>query len=245
MPPKKSKAKPRRVRRRKNNPAKTLRMKPYSYVFSLESQVLHNTITGSPPLMEFSATAGNSPLLNSATSIQPSTNGLTNYYDIGLSCPFALLDILSAPQFTALYDAYKLGKITCTVEYLSNVSAVNGSGLMPTLYTYWDQDDFVTPSSVSQVQAKQGHKRTQFGNKMRTSISTTGSPEPITRAGSIPSLLNTNKEQWVNCTDPGLLHYALKMYITDVYLPGGTTVAQAFRFNFKYNVQFRSPIDTT
>lgn len=223
-------------------------MKPYRFKFHPASQVLTSNTTAGALTLSASAGAGQFPVTASTYLIPASSNGLPQYFDIGLAVNFKLSDLSAYPFYTALFDAYKLGKVTLNLEYLNNVSLASGAGLMPTVYMYWDQDDAAIPANLSVITRRQGVKIRHFGNHSKTVQSITIKPIPSMvvgdgAGGTIQAGVPT-KSQWLNCVDDNVPHNALKIFITDVYLPGGTTVNQAFRFNWTYDVAFRSPLQT-
>lgn len=221
-------------------------MKPYSFKFKLPAQI--QTSQASAGLLDFSVltTAGTVPLNNTKRTVYPSASGLAGFYDIAYATTFQLADIRNVAAWAQMFDAYKIMRVGCSIEYLNNVSAVNSTGLMPSLYTYWDQDDANIPLSVVQIQGKQGVRRQQFGNKGVTSYKTSARPhvaqDVLAAGGSIAAIVG--KSQWLDCVSTDVQHYALKMVITDVYLPGSSAVTQAFRFNWTYDVCFRAPLLT-
>lgn len=240
--------KPRRKRRApKANPARggvnSLALKPYNYVFTLKSQIFRDNITGA--LFGIPPSGGQFPVTNGGVNILASTNGFANYNDILVGTSFRLNDLGAVGSFTSMYDAYCIKKVTCEIEFLSNVAVVNGVGLMPTLYHYWDQDDGTPPTTTGAVVAKQGVIRRQFGNKMKTSLKISGSPKPLTDTSNLPSLINVKKQQWIDCLDASVEHVGLKMLFQDVYIPPAGIVNTAFRLNWKYHVAFRGPVITT
>lgn len=112
---------------------------------------------------------------------------------------------------------------------------------------YWDQDDAINPPSLTSISRKQGVKRTQLGNKGKTSVRWSCVPTTQQIMGSSAGLAAAGvnpKRQWLNCTIPNVDHFALKFFITDVYLPTSEGVTQAFRFNWTYNIEFRAPLLT-
>jgi len=247
---KKTKTTKPRVRRARVPRAPTdLRMKPYRFKFTVPAQIL---IPDGATGMSFSTATGSGPLPLKDSEIinYPSNNGLVGFKDIGLATTFKLTDLANYAEFTHMFDAYRVNKVTCEIQYLNNVSAVNTTGLMPSIYLYWDQDDAVIPSIGGlNIQGKQGVKRIQFGNKARTSIRTSGRPKLQALVGSDSTVgadaAVVMKSTWLDCLSPEVNHYALKMYITDLYLPNTLAVQQAFRFNWTYDVSFRAPLLTT
>jgi len=246
----------RRVRRRarksnigpRNRRVAQLTLKPYKYHFSLKSQAL--VPTNVPGQLIVAPGGGVAPIRSASNwNVVASATNFVNLYDIGLATYFTLEDLNYYANFTSMYDAYKITKVNLSVEYLQNM-AISGQGanpsVMPTIYFYWDQDDASPPTSLITLTAKQGVKQFTFGNQGRSVLKTSfvplvspvvGTSQPGTVAGIVPS-----KKEWVNCTAPNVIHNALKMFITDVYLPGGIDVATCFRFNWTYDVSFRSPL---
>lgn len=255
---------PRRHRRARVGPkaslASKLTLKSYKYNFQLSSQCVANVpgVAGVVQLAEVEASVPNRPIYSSYAGpapfspidncvVKPGTCGLSGFYDLSGAVTFRLSDCQNASTFAAMYDAYRFGKVSLNFEYLNNFSSVSTGGLMPTVYMYWDQDDATNPPSLTSISRKQGVRRTQIGNKGKTAVRWSCIPTTSqvlgSAAGLAPAGVNT-KRQWINCTTTNVDHYALKFYITDVYLPTSDGVTQAFRFNWTYNIEFRSPLLT-
>lgn len=253
------KAKPRRARRSRVPRLGVLSklskydMKHYNYKFHLTPQVLTQALAGGGSMV-LSVSSGQAPIFGapstgimSQTTLTPSTNGLANFYDLAGAIPFKLSDVANYLPFTSMYDAYKLNKVSLKIEYLSNTAAVNGVGLMPTLYTYADLDDAVIPNPFL-ITGRQGVKIQQFGNRSKTALGTALRPavqqalSTIT-TGAVPA--GIGKPQWINCAQFDVWHYALKFAITDIFLPvTAGQISQAFRFQWTYDVSFRTPLIT-
>jgi len=217
-------------------------MKNYTYKFVPESQFL----IGSPSSAgQVAITGGTLPIATTTPVVYSSPSGLTHLYDVGMSCTFRLNDLQNYGDFVNMYDAYKLGAISFNIEYMKNSSDVSSTGAMPSVYLYWDQDDSVVPTLAS-ISGKQGVQIRHFGNNSKTMFSTQRVPflknATSNDLGSSAVATLPVKATWIDCTTPNVPHYALKILITDVYLPGTSTVQTAFRITWTYNVHFRSPI---
>ena len=236
-----------RAPRRQARIPRSLALKSYNYKFKLPAQILTSTAGAGSLVISPGVGAGGSPLVAAGLVGYPSTNNLPNFFDFAIGVDFKLSDIVNSPAFTAMYDAYKIRKITLSIEYLNNSSSANTTGLMPTLYQYWDQDDALPPPGAVSIQAKQGVKRFQFGNNSRTAFKTSAMPRlgnVLGVVGAGVSIAGITKPQYINCTIPTIAHHACKMWLADVYLPGSAAVTQAFRLNWTYDVSFRSPLLT-
>lgn len=252
---------PRRVRRvrrakrgiRSTVPRRSLQFKPYNYRFKPPPQLLVASSTVAAPnqtAWQFSIVndAGALPLTNNATNLQiiGSSTGLSNFCDIGLACTFKLDDCITYQSFTQLYDAYKITKVSLTIEYLNNVSGIGGAALMPTIYMYYDQDDANVPTSQVRVIGKQGMRLHHFntGKQAKTTFKFSPTIPQLAIAdaeGTISQAMVASKPQWIDCAAPSVPHYAFKALITDLYAPG-VPVVNVFRLNWTYDVQFRSPV---
>lgn len=186
----------------------------------------------------------------SATSlgtIQTSSTSYSNYIDVGLAAAFKATDLNAWNTWRGLYDAYRLDRVDCTIDFLSNTSSVGGSTLLPSMYIYNDQDDAVPPSQLSFVTSKQGVRKIQFANKMQTSIKHSCVPhtaEYLKGLAAPSNQYSVNKpHQWINSTSDDVAHYAMKFYITDIL--ANSANALAFKFNFTYHISFRGPLIAT
>jgi len=234
---------------------------PYNYRFKLLPQIIKNdpatggfVVAGTP--------AGFFPLTGSHLSTNGAATGFPNYLDLGISARFRLSDIGNYATFTSMYDAYKINRISLTIESLSNVAAQNTTGVLPTIWQYYDQDDFITPAAagpgtgMAQVLGKQGVKRHQFGSSKKASVTFSFSPTSsvaVEDGASDPSTTViagqiNKKPMWLNCAAPDVNHYGYKAWITDMYSPivaaDNTAPTVALRFNWSYDVSFRSPVLT-
>jgi len=193
---------------------------------------------------------GLAPFTASGTNwtLIPSSNSLVNYADLTMATVFQASDISNILAFTAIYDQYKLLRVGCEIEYLNNVSSAGTPGLMPTVYLYWDRDDATIPSNLMAIARRQGVKRRQFGNLARTQIRTRNSPNLLmtVKDGILPNTVDSVVPKaacYMDCSNDSVPHYALKAFITDIYLPGAGAT-QAFRFNWTYDIAFKAPLAT-
>lgn len=219
-------------------------MKNYTYRFVPESQFLisNPSIPG-----QVAITGGPKPfgVGSSNPVVYSSPSGISNLYDVGLATTFKFNDLTNYGDFANMYDAYKLGAIKFTLEYMrgSGSSSSSAAGIQPTVYFYWDQDDAVTPTLLS-ISGKQGVQIRHFGNNSKTTFMTSKTPmlANVTQDTTGTTVALPVRANWIDCVHPGVPHYALKVYIADLYLPGSSEVTTAFRLTWEYNVHFRSPI---
>lgn len=240
-----------RKRRGKRDSTKGM-LKTYRYKFALNSQVLAAPLATANMAQFVAAPAGQNPLTNTSLSVLSGTCGFPNFIDVQLACSNALTDIANIGAFTVLYDAYKITKVHCEVEYLSNIAAANANGLMPTVYYWVDRDDAVVPAGLPQILGKQGIRKWHpTSSNSRKTISYTPcqrigvqNSNPPTSTGITPGA-ELNRPMWINCSQGMVPGYALKMVIVDFYSPGAQNVNNAFRFNWHYDIAFRSPLVCT
>lgn len=246
----------RRPRRRVPRGLKAPRnqLKHYNYSFELAPQAIFSSITtaGQVGVESNSGIVPIAPAPNGFALCSNSLNISASITDWAAACSFRLSDIVNAGAFQSMYDAYKINSVTVTLEYLNNMAAVNGSGILPSFYMYWDQDDAALPTSAGQISAKQGHRKWQptadhtkksftFRPQCRNTVESDGG-----EAATSPS---TNAvvpmgPQWLNCQFPRIPHYGFKLYCQDWLAVGQTTSYNILRVHYRYNVSFRSPLIT-
>jgi hypothetical protein len=227
--------------------------KTYRYSFQLLPNVCIMSQTA-PGFCNFSAASGAQihPLGNPGTfnpTMIPSATGFGGYYDLVCGVPFQLTDCLNSATFVSMYDAYRILGVTVKVEWLCNTAPLNGGAILPTVYLYNDQDDVALPITLNQITGKQGVKIIALGNGNATSFTHRIKPytAPVLAAVAAPTPGISQAGQWINCAGngPTVVHYGLKMFITDILASGSAGVNNAFKFSFKYDVEFRSPLLAT
>jgi hypothetical protein len=188
----------------------------------------------------------------SIANLVPSATGLTNYVDFGLACAFRISDLQNALLFCGQHDAYRIDKVTITLQYLSNTASVSGTALLPTFYMYNDPDDEQPPGSLQSISAKQGVRKVYPGNNNTTVFSHSIVPRASALAygnpgnPSVPNIIN-KQHQWLDCTgqantNNSIPHYAFKMWVTDWETSSVAQVCNVLKFQFTYHVSFRGPL---
>lgn len=256
MPPKRRavrRPKLRKPRRRapRKNPVTRGMLKVYRYKFKLDPQILVSSLT-LPGVMEFApAPSGQVPFVTTQKAILPSQTGLPYYYDIYLSAANALTDIRNIAPFTALYDMFKIEKVHLQVQILANSAAVNGQGLLPTIYYWIDRDDAVTPTTFTSLLGKQGVRKWQ---PTATDTTLTISYTPAQLVGVPNAYPNTSvftaaavpaKPMWLNNTQGNVPGFGIKLAMCDTLMQGTNLALTAVRLNWTYDIAFRSPLICT
>jgi hypothetical protein len=221
--------------------------KSYDYKFKLTPSYLNGSQT-TPGLMTWAALSSETGYWPGGTSPITGTNsatGFTGLYNYGMACAFRLGDVKNVANWTDMYDAYRINKVVCEVEFIQNQALAQGLGVLPTLYMVYDQDSAGVPPGLSQIQQQQNVKRYCVGDKGRTRFSIACRPriQNIVAAPSTQYAI-AKPGAWLNCASTGINHFGLKFYITDLNVPGITGFECAVKFQFTYYISFRGPLAT-
>lgn len=243
-----------RRRMKKARVAKPLRglgpFKPYDFKFKLTPNYLRGSISQAGDLTwaPVSGSAGIAPFNAPTIATLPAPSGLTGYYDFGLGAAFRLNDINSVASWTSMYDCYRINKVVCEVEFMANTAAsANGQGsLLPTLYMVQDQDSAGPPGNLLTIQGQQGVRRYCVGDKNRIRFGFALKPRVQNLVAAPSTSYQVAKPgMWLNCASPGINHFGLKFYFTDVLLPGVSTTETCIKFNWTYYISFRGPLSNS
>jgi hypothetical protein len=156
--------------------------------------------------------------------------------DSGKGYNFQLSDLPGYSSFTGLYDSYMITKVELIVE-LVNLGSTN---LYPTLLIYPDYDD-VTAPTLSNALDNMQMERFQFGpNKMsfRRSLVPRVAMGTITTAASTVTGINKSL-QWVDCAQPTVAHFGVKMFITQYN--SSYTASSQLALSARYHFACRNP----
>jgi len=223
--------------------------KSYDYKFKLTPSYLNGSQT-TPGLMTWAALSAETGYWPGGTSPIAGTNSPTGFaglYNYGMATAFRLSDVKSVADWTNMYDAYRINKVVCEVEFMNNSSQASGlTGVLPTLYMVYDQDSAGVPPGLTTIQQQQGVKRCCVGDKGRTRFSIACRPriQNIVAAPSTQYAI-AKPGAWLNCASTGINHFGLKFYITELLVPGNSTqIETAVKFQFTYYISFRGPLAT-
>lgn len=236
---------PRRAMRR-GLKAPRSQLKNYNYTFKLSPQSIIGDLSGGTGVVIVNPANPIIPIRPSSLVTVGSSLGATfsSALDWSAACTFRLSDIANFSDFTEMYDAYKINSVTVELEYLSNSSAVNGTGVLPTFYMYWDQDDLTPPPTLKNILGKQGVKR---WHPTATNLTKRFKFIPIAAnvaqdAASLQPVIVPNKSQWIDSLSANVPHYAFKLFCQDFLVPAQQLITNVVRVHYTYNVSFRSPL---
>lgn len=225
-------------------------LKPYDYKIQLRPNYLlsSQTTAGAFAWATASGAAGQAPFNGVSPTITGSPTGFTGLYNLGLGTSFRLEDITSVADWQNMYDAYRINKIVCEVEFIQNVAAgASGQGsVLPTLYMVYDQDSAGNPPNLLTIQGQQGVKRFCVGDKGKVRFGMSIRPRSQQLLAAPSTSYGVNRPgMWLNCASSAINHFGLKFYITDL-LAAGTNVAEtAVKFQFTYYMSFRGPLNNS
>lgn len=223
---------------RKKSTGQRLINKPYSYLFKPDTQWLSsNALPG-----EIVKVGGAAPLGASSISTPfGSATGFANYYDFGVGMFFTLKDLANVLSYTSIYDQYRINWVDIKITYLSSNANITGVGVLPTIFSVTDNDNSTVPGNERTVRAKQGSKAFRVAEN-RNVMTMRVRPKAVvvvdSTTGVIPAL-QAPTNGWLDCIENNVVHYGIKFWIDNVYLPIGTTTNTALQFEYTYNVSFR------
>jgi len=222
--------------------------KVYDYKFKRTPSYLLASQT-TPGLLTWQTAGGEASAWPGGTGSITGTGSATGFgglYNFGLGASFRLNDINSAPDWQNMYDAYRINKVVCEVEFMNNTATAGGlAGVLPTLYMVHDQDSAGVPPNLLTIQGQQGVKRHCVGDRNKVRFSISCRPRTANLMAAPTTTYSVNKPgMWLNCVSPGVNHFGFKFYIADLLVPGNTTsVETAIKFQFTYYISFRGPIN--
>lgn len=231
--------KARKVQKRRPTGMKGL-MKNYSYIFRPSTQYIRSVATAG----DITISPAGAPLSVGTSISAPvaSACGFNNYYDFGLGMRFRLKDCANHAAFTGIYDQYKINSITVKVTYLSTQAQIGGVSILPTMYYVGDFDDIQAPTSIADVQGKQGSKALRVSNA-RNTLTFNIQPHTLVNVEGGEEAANSytkvERAGWLDCNDPTIYHYAGKWWFTNMYLPQGSNTNTALQWEYVFNVSFR------
>lgn len=196
-----------------------------------------------------SASAGATCTWNSANNVltltTPATGG-SHYFAI--ACAFALDDIPSITDFTALFDLYKINAVKFKLlPYYDNApSATNAGGygsIAGFIHHVQDDDDIVTPTAsdvgIDEIRQYLNYRTQSLQSKrpisryIRPRISIAGGASGAFTAGV------NMRPKWINCAYTNATHYGFKAII-EIFNSSAYASTLIFKIEPTYYLGFKN-----
>lgn len=142
---------------------------------------------------------------------------------------FTLAGVNGYAELTALYDFYRIAKVTIMITPLANV--MDQQMLATPLYQrpfYWfyDYNDSTAPASLAEVWERAGVKRIQFPGKPFDIVLYPKILRMIYQSAVATSYEGvSSNEVWLNTADPSVPHYGVKYIFEDTQHALNTVLA--------------------
>lgn len=236
-------------------------LKQYTYNFRLDDQHMFSESGGAPTAQYVTCAGGVGPLALVSSSPGAPTPGANwrpaqntiyaanNMVSIGGNLSFSINDLKNWTPFKSLYDNYRINYITMSVELLNNTSQVSSGGLMPTVYTFVDQDGIsgpgpgpTIPLSGSDLTDRQGVRKFTFtSSKTRFSmrIKPKLSNEVLAPGGTTTAY--TQAGGWLDIQNSAGEYFGLLFWVED-WLANGVAL-NALRWSFTYNISLKGALN--
>lgn len=154
-----------------------------------------------------------------------SNSGFPNTGSFGISWMFSLQQVVEHLDFTGLFDRYKIAGVKLDVIFHHNNAQIAGGALFPTLYHVFDGDDATIPTTLNSVLKQENCKVKVLsrGGKYSIFCKPRQLLSPATDTAGSTKIL-TERAKWNNTADAGVQHYAIKMFVDDIYYNTNTSM---------------------
>ncbi len=168
----------------------------------------------------------------------------SSYYGLGIA--FRLSDLQGYAEFTALYDQYRVVRLTYTLSPAwtsarAPSTSPNGD-LCGWVHSVYDYDDNAAPAaSTAGIGAMMERASYALTHAVKTTATTWVVEPRVALAAYAASAFTSYANSpacWVDCSSPNVEHYGLKLLI-ELINPGSASVFMNFRLHVTAEVEFR------
>lgn len=159
-----------------------------------------------------------------------------NTADFATAYTFKLSDLPNYTEFTALYDQYRIRYIKLMFFFQQDpfVNMTTGS-FLGRMYTALDFDDATSPTEADIQQMRYVKVKRPVGivkRFLKPRCLNTIYNDGITNAYTL-----ANKKTWIDCSNPNVTHYGVKLFINK---PSGTNHVTC-TVQAKFYIEFKNP----
>lgn len=172
------------------------------------------------------------------------TGLMPGIYDLPWSKAFQLNDVINSGDFTSLFDAYYIKRVTVTfrITSLATAAAPTASTILsaPTVFWYQDSDDNLVPS-VGDVRERMGVRSKQLipGRAVVIRVTPKADIPVYTAAGALSGAAVGRPKQWLDTGVANIPHYGLKGLIAGMDLRAVATPFYQIEVNTRYTIALK------
>lgn len=166
-------------------------------------------------------------------------------YDVPFSLQFQLQQVAGAPEFTSLFDQYKINNVLLRWQFGQNVaiqSTTSGVNTAPLPYIEYDVDyDSNSPPSASGFRQQMGVK-TKYFNATKNMIMMSCRPVPnaeVSDGAAAQPAIVPKRSPWINCVNDDIPHLGIRGVIRNLFLIGGGGSMSPITIDTSYAVSFK------
>lgn len=206
----------------------------HAYRRYMTDVVMQNTWGGSPAVADvvFNVNGGIQGKSYLSMNLGNLIGDVNNTSQIGGSLGFQLNNLPNVIDFETLYDKYKISGIKIVIQPLSNFASTANLGTLPVLNWAYDQDDLAIPAGLDTIR-QYGNCKTAILNKP---VKIYLKPKILTKvnagSGGTGDLVSVPK--YLDLSDPGVPHFGIKFWITNMLLGNTANINSLFRITAKY-----------
>jgi len=152
--------------------------------------------------------------------------------DQGFGYSFALSDLPSATEFTALFDSYRIEQVDMIWHMNQQVAA----NIWPTIYIFSDLDDSAAPSTLDEVMQRDNCEVIQFAPN-RLQFTRSVRPQFQLTASSASVGMVNPRLTWLDCATATIAHYGIRGWAK---LYNNTLGPINVNITMRYHLAFRS-----
>lgn len=156
---------------------------------------------------------------NQASGLTQTTDDFgTRQGGIGIS--FNLQACMDYNDFTQLFDRYKITGIKLKFLFQNNVSALQAVGNrapLPLITYAFDADDANSPPTRQAVAVKQYAKEKILNGNRTFSVFYKPRLSKLVYNGIITSAYTSSKPEWLDCNNPSVPHFGVKLWLNNWY----------------------------
>lgn len=170
--------------------------------------------------------------------VGPTGTGVNGLVQYGLVLQGVLGNILNHTDFTRLFDRYRIKGISVKIIPMSTVARTNSVDSIGELTYRVDYDDIAMPATQNDLLESELAHSVRLTKPISIFYKPRAKSVVIDELGNqVAVALGTNK-QWLDCQNPFIPHFGLKMFFNDINR-GSATVNSLFKLRTKFYFEMK------